>query len=51
MRDVPGAGAAGGLGAGLIGFLGAELKSGVDIVFNAIHLDRQLQGCRSRHNR
>ena len=45
VRDVPGAGAAGGLGAGLIGFLGAELKSGVEIVFNAIHLDRQLQGC------
>ncbi len=43
VRDIPGAGAAGGLGAGLIGFLGAELKSGVDIVFTAIHLDRHLQ--------
>jgi glycerate kinase len=43
VRDVPGSGAAGGLGAGLIAFLGAELKSGVDIVFSAIDLDRHLQ--------
>lgn len=42
VRDVPGSGAAGGLGAGLIAFLGAELKSGVDIVFDAIHLERHL---------
>ena len=28
VADIPGAGAAGGLGAGLIGFLGAELESG-----------------------
>jgi glycerate kinase len=42
VRDVPGSGAAGGLGAGLIAFLGAELKSGVEIVFNAIALDRHL---------
>jgi len=43
VRDVPGAGAAGGLGAGLIAFLGAELKSGVDIVFSAIRLDQYLK--------
>jgi glycerate kinase len=42
VRDVPGSGAAGGLGAGLIAFLGAELKSGVEIVFSAIALDRHL---------
>ena len=43
VRDVPGAGAAGGLGAGLIAFLGAELKSGVEIVFDAIGLDGHLK--------
>lgn len=42
VRDVPGSGAAGGLGAGLIAFLGAELKSGVDIVFRALQLDVHL---------
>lgn len=38
VRDVPGAGAAGGLGAGLMAFLGAELVSGVDVVIEAVHL-------------
>lgn len=41
--DVPGAGAAGGLGAGLLAFLNAQLRPGVDIVFEAIALDRQLE--------
>lgn len=44
VSDVPGAGAAGGLGAGLIAFLNATLCPGVDIVFDAIRLDDQLQG-------
>ncbi|NQU76558.1 MAG: glycerate kinase [Planctomycetes bacterium] len=35
VRDVAGAGAAGGLGAGLLAFLKAELKPGVDIVLDA----------------
>jgi len=35
VRDIPGAGAAGGLGAGLMMFLKAELKSGIDIVLDA----------------
>jgi glycerate kinase len=43
VRDVPGAGAAGGLGAGLIAFLNAHLKSGVEIVFSAIDLDHHLR--------
>lgn len=41
-RDVmstPGAGAAGGMGAALLGLLNAELKPGVEIVINALHLD------------
>ena len=35
---------AGGLGAGLIAFLDAELKSGVDIVIDAVQLEEQLEG-------
>jgi glycerate kinase len=35
VRDIPGAGAAGGLGAGLIAFLGATLKPGIDIILEA----------------
>lgn len=42
--DIPGAGAAGGLGfAFLFGFENVELKSGVDIVLNAIQLDEELK--------
>ncbi len=44
VRDIPGAGAAGGLGAGLIAFLGAELKPGVTLVMEAIGLEAQLEG-------
>jgi len=44
VRDVPGAGAAGGLGAGLIAFAGARLQSGVEIVFRAIRLEEKLDG-------
>jgi glycerate kinase len=40
---VPGAGAAGGLGAGLIAFLGATLKPGAQIVLEAVHLEERLQ--------
>ena len=32
VRNIPGSGAAGGLGAGLLAFLNARLKSGIDIV-------------------
>jgi glycerate kinase len=35
VRDRPGAGAAGGLGAGLMAFLGAEARSGVEVVMEA----------------
>ena len=40
FRDVPGAGAAGGLGFGLMAYLGAALRPGVDIVAEV----RQLRG-------
>jgi glycerate 2-kinase len=39
---VPGAGAAGGLGGGLMAFLSAELKRGVDIVLEATKLETHL---------
>ncbi|HEX6506430.1 MAG TPA: glycerate kinase [Chloroflexota bacterium] len=44
VRDLAGAGAAGGLGAGLVAFLNAGMRSGVEIVFNAMHLDEHLAG-------
>lgn len=44
VRDVPGAGAAGGLGAGLLAFLDARLVSGAQIVLDAVRFDRRLDG-------
>ena len=44
VGDIPGSGAAGGLGAGLIAFLNAELKSGVEIIIDAVQLEKQLEG-------
>ena len=38
ILDLPGSGAAGGLGGGLVAFTGAKLKSGVDIVMDAAGL-------------
>ncbi len=38
-RNIPGSGAAGGLGFGLIAFCGADLKSGIDIVLDTVKLD------------
>ena len=43
VRDLPGAGAAGGLGAGLVAFLGAKLMPGIDIVSQAVGLDDHLR--------
>jgi glycerate kinase len=44
VRERPGAGAAGGLGAGLMAFLDARLAAGVDIVLDAVGLDDALEG-------
>ncbi|HVB21467.1 MAG TPA: glycerate kinase [Ktedonobacteraceae bacterium] len=44
VKDIPGAGAAGGLGAGLIAFLHATLRPGAQIVLEAVHLEEQLAG-------
>jgi glycerate 2-kinase len=38
LRDEPGAGAAGGLGFGLMAFLGARIRPGVDVVADALGL-------------
>lgn len=42
VNQIPGSGAAGGLGAGLLAFLGAELNRGVDIVIEAVQLEKQM---------
>ena len=44
VLDVPGAGAAGGLGAGLIAFVGGTLQSGIDMVCQVLEFDRHLEG-------
>jgi len=44
VLSLPRAGAAGGIGAGLVAFLGAELDSGGDIVCDAVELNRHLEG-------
>lgn len=43
VRDRPGAGAAGGLGAGLLAFLGAELRSGIDLMLEMTDLEARLE--------
>ena len=42
ISQVPGAGAAGGLGGGLIAFTNAQLMAGVDIVLDTVNLDAHL---------
>jgi len=43
VRDIPGAGAAGGLGAGLIAFLHATLRPGAQIVLEAVRLEEHVR--------
>lgn len=42
LRDVDGAGAAGGMGAGLVAFLGARLRPGFDLVAEVLDLPRHV---------
>ena len=42
VAEIPGAGASGGLGAGLMGFFDARLRLGADIVLEALSLDNHL---------
>lgn len=44
VNDLQGAGAAGGLGGGMVAFLDAELRAGVDIVLDTVGLDDALKG-------
>ena len=44
VNEVPGAGAAGGLGAALVVFLNATLKSGIETVLDLVDFDTRLQG-------
>src|SRR5262249_17889371 len=43
FASVPGAGAAGGLGFGLLAFCGAQLKSGFKLVCDALHLEDRIE--------
>lgn len=44
VAEIPGAGAAGGLGAGLMAFANARLRLGADIVLEAVGLESKLDG-------
>ena len=44
VRDVPGAGAAGGLGGAFLAFFGARIKSGIEVVLDAMGFDSILEG-------
>ena len=45
VASIPGAGAAGGLGAGMVAFLGAELRPGIEAVLDLVNFDALLTGC------
>jgi glycerate kinase len=44
VEPLPGAGAAGGLGGGLVAFVGAQLRPGAEMVMEALRLDERLRG-------
>ena len=43
VAEIPGSGASGGLGAGLMGFFDARLRLGADIVLDAVNIDEHLK--------
>ncbi len=45
VEHTPGAGAAGGLGAGLMAFCDARIRPGLDIVLEMVEFDRRVRGC------
>ncbi|MEZ6189980.1 MAG: glycerate kinase [Phycisphaerales bacterium] len=45
VEHTPGAGAAGGLGGGLMAFCDATLKPGLDIVLEKVRFDERVRGC------
>lgn len=44
VNSIPGAGAAGGLGAGLVAFVNGTLMSGIDIVLDYLDFDEKIKG-------
>lgn len=44
IRDLPGSGAAGGLGGGLVAFASGRLEPGINLVIEAVDLRRRLEG-------
>ncbi|WP_213996004.1 glycerate kinase, partial [Tepidanaerobacter syntrophicus] len=42
IKDLPGAGAAGGLGAALMAFLGAEFRLGIDLIIELVKLEDKM---------
>lgn len=40
INEIPGAGAAGGLGAGLLAFLEADLKAGIKIILELLNFEK-----------
>ena len=45
FRNIPGCGAAGGLGFGLLAFCNAEIVSGIDFILDAVSFNEKLQAC------
>jgi len=43
VQKIPGSGAAGGLGAGLVALFGASLKSGIEIILDAVGFDESIK--------
>ena len=44
VEHLQGSGAAGGLGGGMVAFLKAELRTGVDIIMDVVNIDEHLEG-------
>ena len=45
MADISGAGAAGGLGYGLMAFCGAKMKTGIETIMDSVEINRHLSFC------
>lgn len=45
VSELPGAGAAGGFGAGAVAFLGARLRPGIEVVLDLVGFAEKLDGC------
>lgn len=45
FRNIPGSGAAGGLGFGLLAFCNARITSGINFILDALSFDKELQRC------